>query len=423
MVRVLVWPSTCEAGREVVRSLSGVRDFEVLEASSDGPRIHIADVTKGVHWIGQLQAAVRDYNVDLIYPCHDEVLKAVSGVWPFQKDSFWDKLAWHGYEVTRTCLSKRATYDLLREKVTVPLRDPIDPRVGYWYKPDFGYGGRRSGFASNDDKHIPISPDDSEYVVTEYLPGPEYTIDCFSQDGDLLWCMARTREQIKSGMSTKTVRLPDGGTSFGELMHHWAIAIGSKIHFDGTWYFQVKERADGTPVLLEVAPRIAGGCALARANGVNLPLLGCHAALGRKVQVLDTGRFNTLYKPMRTEFQVPEFHTLWIDVDDTLLRADGTLDEVLVAVIVRRKNQNLPTMLITRDGTRLGGSGNAPSWITALLCSVLQGRIVHVPPDGSKADHVRKYDCLVDDSFKERLEVHQRTGALVLEPQVAKEVL
>ena len=50
----------------------------------------------------------------------------------------------------------------------------------------------------------------------------------------------------------------------------FAGAINGRLDLRGGWFFQVKERASGDLVLMEVGPRIGGTMGLSRCSGVNL---------------------------------------------------------------------------------------------------------------------------------------------------------
>ena len=85
-------------------------------------------------------------------------------------------------------------------------------------------------------------------IVTNYLPGREYTVDCLSQRGrGLLFAGGRERVRTRAGisMSSHHVDRPE----FAE----YAQAVSSRLEFHGAWFFQLKEDDAGRLVLLEVA--------------------------------------------------------------------------------------------------------------------------------------------------------------------------
>ena len=105
-------------------------------------------------------------------------------------------------------------------------------------------------------------------IICEYLPGEEYTIDCFSdRERGLLFAGARRRRRIRNGIAVNTVT--------EQLPEVWGIAetIGNELRLRGAWFFQLERVSGGELTLLEVAPRIAGAMAAHRVMGVNVPLL------------------------------------------------------------------------------------------------------------------------------------------------------
>ena len=116
-------------------------------------------------------------------------------------------------------------------------------------------------------------------LIMEYLPGDEYTVDCFTdRRGKLLFCQTRKRIRIKDGIAVETA---PGGPDLTD----WAGGISARLSMRGAWFFQVKEDKDGNPRLLEIAPRIAGSSGIWRKCGVNLPKLTAYDALDMDVEI------------------------------------------------------------------------------------------------------------------------------------------
>ena len=109
---------------------------------------------------------------------------------------------------------------------------------------------------------------DTPYVISEFLPGEEYTVDCVSNgDGALLHAAPRRRMRVKGGISVRTEpACADPG------LREMAAAIAGELRLRGAWFFQARRDREGVPKLLEVAPRIAGSMALSRVRGNVLQL-------------------------------------------------------------------------------------------------------------------------------------------------------
>lgn len=260
---VLVFPCGSEVGLEIHRCLRDSKHFELYGASSveDHGRFvyefcigipHVSD-PEFLDWIKFLCKAKK---IDYILPAHDDVFDVI-------RELYWDVPVIIGPSPNtgRVCRSKTKTYNLFPDLAP-------DYANGYpcFVKPDKGQGSEGAEIAySHNDVWRVRDKCNGDIVSREYLPGPEFTVDCFTDRfGKLRFCEGRSRHRIKNGISveTKRVERPE--------FRQFAEKIGERLTMRGAWFFQVKERADGELRLLEIAPRIAGSSGLWRAYGVNL---------------------------------------------------------------------------------------------------------------------------------------------------------
>lgn len=106
-----------------------------------------------------------------------------------------------------------------------------------------------------------------ELLVSEYLPGEEYTIDTIIKNGTPQLILPRRRLQMREGISIK-----------GEFVNHQPIIeycrnILATLPLHGPIGLQVKQATDGTFKLLEINPRIQGTSVAAMGLNINLPLI------------------------------------------------------------------------------------------------------------------------------------------------------
>jgi len=109
---------------------------------------------------------------------------------------------------------------------------------------------------------IMAAPGPVRLLVLEYLPGTEWSLDCLCRDGRLVVGVARR----KLG---RAQRLETGGPIFE--MARRAIA---SFDLSGLINLQFKAASlddDSDIRLLEINPRMSGGCLYTRYSGVNLP--------------------------------------------------------------------------------------------------------------------------------------------------------
>ncbi len=177
------------------------------------------------------------------------------------------------------CRSKRSTLRALAGHVPCPAiyeLDDIQPQQlklePLFIKPNIGQGAQNATVVRSITELAAaldrIGPQD-DALITEYLPGQEVSVDCFSNTASrVVFAQPRYRLRTARGISTHTQLCePD----MWPLFQSHASAISSALGMSGAWFFQMKQNAAGVYALLEVGARIAGGSALARARGVNLP--------------------------------------------------------------------------------------------------------------------------------------------------------
>src|SRR5690606_20587249 len=123
--------------------------------------------------------------------------------------------------------------------------------------------------------------DNTDIIFVEYLPGKEYTIDCFTnRHGELLFSGARERAEVKMGISFKSIEI-----ELTKEIKLIAQRINDKLNFRGLWFFQLKEDRNGDLKLLEVSTRTAGTMGFFRHKGVNLPLFSVFDALNMDLSI------------------------------------------------------------------------------------------------------------------------------------------
>lgn len=106
-------------------------------------------------------------------------------------------------------------------------------------------------------------------VVSEFLPGPEWSTDCLSDDGTLL--AAVTRGKTAPPFVRTLVEAPAVCELAERVVKGFGLSYLSNV--------QTKERASGEPVLLEVNTRAASGLYQSCTTGVDFPGLALRLLL------------------------------------------------------------------------------------------------------------------------------------------------
>lgn len=135
--------------------------------------------------------------------------------------------------------------------------------------------------ALKDFKEILSEGEIPEMLAMEYLPGTEYTVDLLAEKGRIKYSMCR------KGINVQTSIILDGEVVDKPDIINLCNAIAEKLELSGNIGFDVKERADGTPVIMECNPRATAGVSEFTASGVNLLYLCVKQWLNEELPEVD----------------------------------------------------------------------------------------------------------------------------------------
>ncbi|NNJ55863.1 MAG: ATP-grasp domain-containing protein [Bacteroidia bacterium] len=106
-----------------------------------------------------------------------------------------------------------------------------------------------------------------ELLISEYLPGDEYTVDCLVSNGRTEVIIPRKRLKMNNGISV------EGIIENNQKVIDYCEAILSTLKLDGPIGIQVKFSENNVPLLVEINPRIQGTSIACLGAGINIPLL------------------------------------------------------------------------------------------------------------------------------------------------------
>jgi len=112
-----------------------------------------------------------------------------------------------------------------------------------------------------------------ELLVSEYLPGEEYSVDCLARDGEPVLVLPRLRKKMIGGISV------EGEFVKEENIMSYCSRVIRELRLHGNAGIQVKRAESGDFLVLEINPRVQGTIAAALGAGINLPVLGVKQAL------------------------------------------------------------------------------------------------------------------------------------------------
>lgn len=394
MTRILIFPAGTEIGLEVNRSLKDNKHFEVWGGSSadDHARFAFKHYMPEFPYVGDpdfidlIAHECELMDIDYIYPAHDDVVYQLAK----HRDRIPAEVIAPDFETVEVCRSKENTYDTFPE--ISPARTFDFPMFA---KPDRGQGSRGARKIETEAqyKEAVLSPE--KMSIREYLPGPEYTVDCFTdRHGRLRFCSARIRSHIKGGISVRTMRINH------PPLYKMGLNINKRLNMRGGWFFQVKEDANHRMTLMEIAPRIAGSSGLWRANGVNLVELSLWDRMGKDVDFVFSELKTEMSRALSCKYDIGyDIKRVYCDFDDCLLFADNSLNGPLYSFLVDSVSKGREVVILSRDAARYDGL-NMPFPIVRIpdrsVC-----KSTAIDPDGA---------IFIDDSFAERKRVFEALG-------------
>ena len=120
-----------------------------------------------------------------------------------------------------------------------------------------------------------------ELIVMEYLPGAEYSVDLLADNGKVLVSCCRKSLRMENSIMLEAVIVDH------PVILNLCKSICEKLELDGNIGFDIRERSDGTPVIMECNPRITAGVPYFAQAGVNLPYLCIKKILGEELPVIN----------------------------------------------------------------------------------------------------------------------------------------
>lgn len=421
---VLVFPCGSEIGLEVHKSVRYSTHFELFGGSSidDHGRFVYKNYIGGIpnvddpDFVTKLNDIIAKYQIDFVFPTHDSVVlklaqEKASG--NLKCEVVTSPLA--TCEVAR---SKLKTYEALSGIIPTPkvfknVDEVSESDLPVFLKPEVGQGSKGTYLASTLEELSLYLMKDPTLLILEFLPGKEFTVDCFTnKDGELLFCEGRERVRIMNGISVSSRTIEDD--RFKEV----ANTINEKLKFRGVWFFQLKENKIGELVLMEIAPRVAGTMGLVRAKGVNLPLLSLFDASGLKVAVSENDYEMIIDRALNNRYKHNlQYSHVYMDFDDMVI-LEGEVNTAVIAFIYQCINKNIKVHLLTRHKEDLNET------LKRLRLNGIFDEIVWLKNGENKADYIKEKDAIfIDDSFAERKPVYDALGLPVFDSHMIESLM
>lgn len=415
---ILVFPCGSEIGLEVYNSVKYSTYFKLIGASSidDHGKYVYDEYIGGLPFITdskvfeELKKIIKEKNIDAIYPTMDLAITILKE----HEQELNCKVIASPIDTVRICLSKEKTYNILKDIVRIPKVYNNSEKVENYpvfVKPKVGYGAIGTKLVNNKEElESYLKNSDKDNLILEYLPGEEYTIDCFTdKNGKLLYASARGRNRIKSGISVNT--------SFSENQEEFidfVKKINEKVEFRGAWFAQVKRNIKGEISLLEIASRFGGSSSLCRAIGINFPQMTLFDAFDYDVNILKNKYDVVMDRALDNIFKCDiKYNTIYVDYDDCLVLDKSRVNIELISFLYKCINENKKIILLSKH------DGDLEKELEKYRINNIFDEVIHIKKTDEKSEYIKDRDAIfIDDSFMERKKVKEKYNMSVFSPDM-----
>lgn len=401
---LLLFPAGTEIALEIVNALKFSKFVKLYGGTSakDHSEFVYSNLIEGFPYVDEpgflefLNDVIHRYKIDCVYPAHDSVCLYFSE----HAAEIDAQVIIADYKTTSICRSKKETYKYFeKEKFLPKTYESLEEIREYpvFVKPDAGQGSNGARKVSSERELKETLAKDDTLVICEYLPGMEYTVDCFTdRHGRLRIAKLRDRERIRAGISVRSC-----GQPMDDAVIKIADTLNEGLCFRGAWFFQVKKNKSREYRLMEVSPRIPGAMGLSRNMGINFPMLTLFDFWGYDVEILDNGYHIRLDRAFYSAYKIDyEYSHVYVDFDDTLIIRDKVNTD-LIKFLYQAVNQGKKLHLLSKH------AGNIYENLKKYrIPESLFDEIVVIPVSEEKRDYITQMPAVfIDDSFAERSSV------------------
>lgn len=334
-------------------------------------------------------------NIDVIFPTHD----AVAEFFAINLKKIKAKVIVADRRTSEICRNKEKIFELFRNDSFCPKIYKKINQYPVFIKPKIGQGAVGSKLINNK-KDIPANIDLNDFVICEYLPGAEFTVDCFTnKNGELKAVYPRSRKRIFAG-----VCVAGQSEALTDEIKNIANTINSKLNFNGLWFFQIKKDKNGHFKLLEIATRCASTMCMSRAMGVNIPLLSVYNAMGYDIDVLPNNYDLKMDRALISRYKIDyQYDKVYFDFDDTLI-INGQVHLAAIKFLYQCKNKGKKVILITRHEKDL-----SETFKKHAISENLFAEVIKIDFETEKIEFINAKDAIfIDNAYKERKKVKEK---------------
>lgn len=358
------------------------------------------------NFIDELNKLINEWHINFVFPTHDTIALFLSK----NKHLINASIIVADYKTALICRDKMKTYRLFLDCDFCPhIYNEVND-FPVFVKPREGQGAKNAKLVECIED-VPYDFSSEDYVITEYLPGEEITVDCLTDNkGRLCACLPRKRNRILAGICVAGEAL-----NVTERIMEISEIINNRMDFLGLWYYQLKKDAFGNYKLLEISTRCAGTMCLSRARGVNLPLLSVYAAMDKDISVFENPINIKVDRTFISRYKLDYLYdSVYVDYDDTII-VDGKVCIAAISFLYQSKNKKKKIILITRHDCDHNDTLEE-SMTKYNLSKSLFDKIIKITFEDKKEDYIKKDKAIfIDNAYSERMQVHNSLGIPVFD--------
>lgn len=420
--KLLIFPAGTEIAFEILNALKYSKFVEIYGGTSvaDHSGFVYRHLITGFPFVNEpgfleyLNKVIADYGIECVYPAHD----SASVFFSRHAGEINAQVIITDVKTTEICRSKKETYTYLKDCSFIPKTyDMVESVEQYpvFVKPAVGQGAKGARRIDNRAQLEDALASDSSLIISEYLPGTEFTVDCFTdKDGNLLVSKMRDRQRIRIGINLRSRQYHSD-----ETVSIIADTLNRKFSFKGAWFFQLKKNIQGEYRLMEVSPRIPGTMGLSRNMGINFPMLTLFVFWGFDVSIIDNGYDIMLDRAFYNAYKIDfEYSHVYLDYDDTVT-LNGKVNPDVMRFIYQAVNSGKKIHLLSKhvgdlyeDMCRLHIDTGIFEDITVL------------PVEEQKSKYIKEKKAIfIDDSFAERKRIKDTIGIPVFDVDMVESLI
>jgi hypothetical protein len=357
-------------------------------------------------FICALNKVITEYEIDVVIPTDDTAMLFFAR----HADRFSAKIAQPGVLPAELSRYKDKLYKLLHNKPYCPevyTSKHTITQYPVFVKPTVGSGSQNTRKV-NCECEFKESDWGQDYLVVEYLPGEELTVDCFSDRfHQLRFVGPRSRNRISAGVSVNSFTIP-----LEEEIRAIANELNELLKLRGMWYFQVKKDSKGMYKLLEVSVRTAGTMNLYRNLGVNFPMLTVYDLLDRDVEILKNDFYLEVDRTLINRYKSDlVYSTIYIDFDDTITK-NGWVNPFVMMYLYTERYKGKKIKVLTRHEFDFD-----QTLARLAISKSLFDEVIRLTWDHKKYLYIEEKSevIFIDNAFQERMEVKKQLNIPVFD--------